>query len=202
MNQVIEPEPHAFGTFVPPGAEILIIGTFPTHKRNWAFEFFYPNKLNLFWELLSNTYNYQFKFLKGENAVTERKAFAANHKIALTDMLAKAIRVNHGSSDNQLIPVELMNIMSILEANPSIRRIILTSRSGKNSALILFKSYLIANNIAFFESKRDQFIVGHFEMFKKTYEVLVPYSPSPQVYRSQGKEILTEMYKTALLGKL
>jgi G:T/U-mismatch repair DNA glycosylase len=200
MNQNIEPEPHAFGTFAPPGAEILIIGTFPTHNRNWAFDFFYPNKNNLFWELLGNTYNYVFQQDEGEKAVNERQAFVTRHKIALTDMLAKAIRINNSSSDNKLIPVELMQILSILEKNPSIRKIILTSRSGKISALELFKCHLLTNHVLFFESEQDKIIVGHFESFNKTYEVLVPYSPSPRVYRNR-EEILKEMYKTALLGK-
>jgi G:T/U-mismatch repair DNA glycosylase len=61
MSQNIEPEPHAFGTFAPPGVEFLIIGTFPTHKRNREFEFFYPNKQNVFWEIVASIYKYNFQ---------------------------------------------------------------------------------------------------------------------------------------------
>lgn len=197
MNQIIEP--HAFGTYAPSGAEILIIGTFPTHKRNREFEFFYPNKQNVFWEILANIYNYNFQHPKDKKAVEERKAFAKQHKIALTDMLSQAIREKDISGDNQLIPLELMDILAILKANKAVRRIILTSRSGKNSALNLFKCHLINNRIAFFESsEQDKIIFGHFENFGNNYEVIVPYSPSPRVKGPYGIDYLIEMYRVAL----
>jgi len=200
MNQIIES--HAFGTYAPPGAEILIIGTFPTHKRNREFEFFYPNKQNVFWEIVADIYNYNFQHPKDSKAVEERKAFAKQHKIALTDMLAQAIREKDKSGDDQLIPVELMDILAILKANKAVRRIVLTSRSGKNSALSLFKCHLINNRIAFFESEQDKIIFGHFESFGINYEVIVPYSPSPRVKRTYGIDYLIEMYRVALTKDL
>lgn len=199
MNQTIEQ--HAFGTYSNPDAEILIIGTFPTHKRNWAFEFFYPNTQNVFWEVIGSVFNYTFQNHKDESAVEERKAFAKIHKIALTDMLAKAIRVKDSSSDVQLIPVELMDILSILEVNTSIDRLVLTSRTGNNSALNLLRCHLTAHNISFFESKKANMVLGHFDSFGKQYDVIVPYSPSPRVIRRFGVSLLTEMYKNALKGE-
>lgn len=196
MNQIIEP--HAFGTYAPPGAEILIIGTFPTHKRNWAFEFFYPNPQNVFWEILGRVYGYSFQFSADKEAVDERKEFAKLHKIALTDMIAKAIRDEDASGDDQLIPVEIMDILCILKDNTAIRRIVLTSRSGKNGALSLFKCHLIANKIAFSSSELNNFIVGNFVRFNKKYEVIVPYSPSPRVKKRFGINLLIDMYRSAL----
>ncbi len=40
-------EHHRWNNYVPSHAKTLIIGTFPTAKRNWSYEFFYPNKRNL-----------------------------------------------------------------------------------------------------------------------------------------------------------
>lgn len=191
-------ESHAFGTFAPPNAEILIIGTFPTHKRNRAFEFFYPNKQNVFWKLMEHIYSLKFHHTIGEQAVEERKAFAAQHKIALTDMLAKAIRIENSSSDNQLIPVELMDILSILKVNPTIQKIVLTSRSGKNSALELFKCHLVINKTPFFETTLNNVIKGYFDYQGIKYEVVVPYSPSPRVERQKGFDVLLKMYIMAL----
>lgn len=197
MKQVIEL--HAFGTYAPPTAETLVIGTFPTHLRNREFEFFYPNKQNVFWRLLEAIFNYKFHYNTGEKAVLERKEFVAHRNLALTDMLAKAIRSTNKSSDNQLIPVEVMDILSILNTNPSIHRIILTSRSGKNSALSLFKCHLVNYNIPFFEAEQNKMIVGHFQYLNKVYEVKVPYSPSPRVERQFGFDVLQAMYAKALL---
>lgn len=144
-------EHHAFGNFIPANAETLILGTFPTHRRNWEFEFFYPNRNNIFWRLIGELFNHTFQFNSGHEAVEERKCFITSHRIALSDMLAKAIREKDNSGDEQLIKVELMDVLTILRETPSINRIILTSRSGKINALQLFKQHLVENNLAFHE---------------------------------------------------
>jgi hypoxanthine-DNA glycosylase len=188
-------EAHAFGSYIPPDAETLIIGTFPTHKRNWEFEFFYPNRNNVFWKIISNLFDYTFHYHSGLEAAEERKLIATSNKIALTDMLAKAIRERDNSGDEQLIKVELMDILAILKSTPSIRRIILTSRSGKINALQLFKQHLSENKLALYESKERNLISGYFEFDKRKVQVFVPYSPSPRVERQHGFDLISTMYR-------
>lgn len=188
-------EPHAFGNYVPVGAETLVIGTFPTHKRNWKFEFFYPNSSNIFWRLVGDLFNHTFIHNSGEEAVHERKAVAALYKFALTDMLAKAIRQKDNSGDDQLVKIELMDIFGIINQCPTIHRLILTSRSGKINALGLFEEYLKSKGISFYQGKIGNLIVGFFEFNQRRINVFVPYSPSPRVERQHGYELIKEMYQ-------
>lgn len=195
-----EIEPHAFGIFVPEKAEVLIIGTFPSHQRNRDFEFFYPNKNNAFWKIMEIVYGYTFQQKNGIPAVAERKQFVAERKIALIDMLAKAIRQNNSSGDNQIVPTELTDAISILEKHHTIKRILLTSRSGETSGLSLFKCHLLANKIPFFYNYVEKIGKGYFEYSGRRIDVFVPYSPSPRVVRRFGMNALAEMYKVSLFG--
>lgn len=188
-------ETHAFGNYVPSGAETLIVGTFPTHERNREFDFYYPNKNNVFWRIIGDLFDYTFKHKKGADAAEERKVIASAEKIALTDMLAKAIRTKNNSGDNQLVKVEITDILSIIQQCPTIRRVILTSRSGKLNALNLFREYLKERNITFYKERMENIIVGFFEHEQKKVNVFVPYSPSPRVERQYGFELIRGMYQ-------
>lgn len=190
-------EEHAFGTFVPKNAKTLIIGTFPTTEENRAFEFFYPNNRNSFWPIMSAVFDYTFVHTKGENAVEERKSFCINRDIALTDMIAKAKRINNGAADKNLEPLEVMDILSILKHNENIKKIILTSRSGNVNALDLFKKHLKENCISVSTTKEDNIIKGFFELDNIKINIFVPYSPSSNA--SQPIETKIKMFTNCLL---
>ncbi|NBP68861.1 MAG: hypothetical protein EBU52_08960, partial [Cytophagia bacterium] len=68
---------HPFATFVRSNSKILIIGTFPTHQRNYkhTFKFYYAGVGNMFWPVLAKVYNHRFQFDKGDKAVEERQLF-------------------------------------------------------------------------------------------------------------------------------
>ncbi len=67
-------------------------------------------------------------------------------------------RLAPDSKDESLEIIEYMEILHILEEYPSIERIILTSSSGKSSALGWFKGYLEKNRNRTRYSKRDKAI--------------------------------------------
>jgi hypoxanthine-DNA glycosylase len=179
-------ENHSFGNYIPENAEILFIGTFPTHSRNRDFEFFYPNSNNIFWKIISQLLNHDFQYRLGDDAVNERKQIASKNRLAFTDMLAKAIREKDNSGDEQLIKIELTNVLAILKSCPTIHRIILTSRSGNINALKLFQEHL---------TKEANIVKGVFEYQQRKIKVFVPYSPSPRVERQYGFNTIKDMYQ-------
>jgi G:T/U-mismatch repair DNA glycosylase len=79
-------EHHPWNHYVPPNAKSLIIGTFPTAKKNWSFDFFYPNKRNVLWKVLASICNIDLNNLDDENAVVERKKILDLLKTGITDM--------------------------------------------------------------------------------------------------------------------
>lgn len=45
-------ETHPFPPYLPEGARVLIMGTFPPQPKRWAMEFYYPNRTNDFWRII------------------------------------------------------------------------------------------------------------------------------------------------------
>lgn len=45
-------ETHPFPPYLPEGARVLIMGTFPPQPKRWAMDFYYPNPTNDFWRII------------------------------------------------------------------------------------------------------------------------------------------------------
>ncbi len=101
-----EQETHPWKWFAPPNSKVLLVGTFPTAKHNWKYEFFYPNTANLFWRVIATILNTELKFLSGIDAVNERKEMLTKLHVAITDMGHTIIRNDNSSLDENLIAVE------------------------------------------------------------------------------------------------
>ena len=48
----VEVERHPFEPFLPEGAKVLMLGSFPPQKKRWSMEFYYPNFINDFWRII------------------------------------------------------------------------------------------------------------------------------------------------------
>lgn len=195
-------EVHPFETFVPSNAEFLIIGTFPTHRNNWKFNFFYSEKDNSFWNIIEKVFNHSFQHNEGLRAVEERKKLLDSKAIGITDMHQKCYRKNNYSTDENLFPIILKDIFLILDEHKSINRIILTSRTDVFGALGLFKTYFLQKGLKLEQPKqlRNKLLEGSFIYEKRNIEILVPYSPSPRLIEKGTTTIqeLVEMYKYCL----
>lgn len=128
-------ELHPWNWFAPENSRVLIVGTFPPTKRNWSFDFFYPNKNNFFWRIIAQIAEMELEYPTGDLAVEERKNLLRKLQVAVTDMGQHVLRNANNSLDENLSIVEYMNIFQILDENPGIRKIIFTSSSGKENAV-------------------------------------------------------------------
>src|SRR5690242_5500643 len=112
-------EDHPWNYYVPAKAKTLIIGTFPTAKKNWSYEFFYPNKRNLLWKILAAISSRQIMHLENKDAVIERMQLLDFLKVGITDMGKSIKRFNDSSLDEKLLLVEAMDIIQILNEHPT-----------------------------------------------------------------------------------
>src|SRR5829696_874597 len=105
-------EVHPFKLYAPPGSSILMVGTFPPTRRNWSYEFFYPNKQNLFWKIMADIAGKELLHFSGLEAVEERKQILEVLNVAITDMGLKIARTNESSLDEHLDAIEFMDILA------------------------------------------------------------------------------------------
>ncbi len=191
-------EMHPWKWYAPEKSRTLIVGTFPTSKRNWSYDFFYPNTANLFWKVMSSIAVSELQNFSGEAAVTERKIILKKIAVAVTDMGNNVIRIDNSSLDEKLIAIEYMNIFTILKENPSINKIILTSSSGKVNAVKWFSEFLKTENIIHKFPKGKKPIRSEIKFNDKIIKIVILYSPSRRAANRISFETLVEMYKAEI----
>ncbi len=196
---MIESETHPFRLYVPKNSKTLIIGTFPPTKRNWSYEFFYPNKLNLFWPVMSRLANVELKYFSGLEAIEERKQILEALNVAITDMGLEISRKDGNSLDENLIVIQYMDIFKILYDYPAINKILFTSSSGTASAAKWFLAYLKSKNIIQKFPKGLKPLRSEFLFDERIIQLVILYSPSRRAANRISFAGLVEMYKNEIL---
>jgi len=138
LQQDMPIERHPWPPFVPPGAKVLVMGTFPPGRHRWSMEFYYPNRTNDFWKICG------LLFLNDPDALYDpsQKRFNLNaikelmteKRIALHDT-ARAIRRLRGNASDQFLEiVEPVPLYSLLAGMPECHAVATTG--GKAAGVV------------------------------------------------------------------
>lgn len=124
----IKIEQHPFEPFLPEGAAVLMLGTFPPKPERWSMEFYYPNKINDMWRIMGLIFfgDKAHFWIEEERRfdLPQLKAFLTEHKIALYDTATRVRRLKDNASDKFLDIVETVNLDAIFKARPTLRAIV------------------------------------------------------------------------------
>jgi G:T/U-mismatch repair DNA glycosylase len=187
-------EIHPWNWYIPSGAETVVVGTFPPTRRNWSFEFFYPNKNNYFWKIIARIAGRPLRYVSGEEAVNERKELLDYLKLGVSDMGQIIRRKTDNSLDENLEIVAYMDIFKLLQENPSVRKLVFTSSSGKSSAIGWFKEYLSLHLIPFKISQGKRPLRTSVIINNKSFEIVLLYSTSPRAGAAISFDDLTKLF--------
>ena len=127
-------EYHPWPPFIPVGAKVLIMGTFPPGNHRWSMDFYYPNRTNDFWKIcgllfLGNPdalYDYERKCYK----VDEIKALMTDRHIALNDTARVVRRLKGNASDKFLEIVEPVPLFELLSQMPDCHAVATTGEKA------------------------------------------------------------------------
>ncbi len=184
--------------FIPQNVNKLIIGTFPTVLHRRSFNFFYPNKDNPFWTVLSKIADIELLPASHENAIENRKSILTKLKLGITDMGYKILRHANSSLDQSIFPIEFMNIFKILDENPSVQKLILTSSSGENSVEGWLRSYCKLNSVKFPKLKGKNPKTGELKYNDKRITIVSVHSTSRAAAKKQDE--LVDMYRMEIIN--
>ena len=132
-------ENHPLEPFLPSGARILMLGSFPPARKRWSMDFFYPNWINDMWRITGEVfYKEKDYFVLSDGRGEKQKAFdkdriAAFCKekgIALFDTAVKVVRLKDNASDKFLEVVESTDFDEILRRIPECKAIITTGQKA------------------------------------------------------------------------
>ena len=131
-------ETHPWEPFVPGGAKVLIMGTFPPGSHRWSMDFFYPNRTNDFWFMMGLLFFGDKDALYDREARTFRldeiKKLLTDKGIAMGDTGYRVRRLKGNASDKFLEIVEPVHLDELLGRMPLCRHIATT---GEKAAGVL-----------------------------------------------------------------
>lgn len=140
-------EKHPLEPFLPEGARILMLGSFPPKQEKWSMEFFYPNFINDMWRIMGLIFfNDRDHFVAEDSAGRKVKrfnrdrcaAFAAEKGIAMYDTACEVRRLKDNASDKFLEVVRPTDLTELLERIPSCQAIVTTGQKATDVIIEAF----------------------------------------------------------------
>ena len=140
MNSKPPIETHPLSPFLPEGARILMLGSFPPKRERWSMEFFYPNWINDMWRIFGHIFfddrnHFVADGQPGEQSPTgfgrdRSAAFAAEKGIAMFDTASQVRRLKDNASDKFLEIVTPTDIAALLREIPDCNAIVTTGQKA------------------------------------------------------------------------
>ena len=127
-------ESHPLQPFIPEGARLLMLGSFPPARRRWSMDFFYPNFQNDMWRI----FGLVFYGDKGHFVVNEERTFRreeiirllCSEGIALYDTATEVIRTQNTASDKDLQVVTPTDLDALLQRIPMLENVVTTGQKA------------------------------------------------------------------------
>lgn len=130
-------ETHPLTPFLPQGAKVLILGSFPPPRKRWCMEFFYPNWTNDFWRIWGYIAqgDKDYFVVPGEKRFDKEKivAFCQAYGLALYDTAEEIVRLKDNASDNFLQVIRPTDIARLLEMLPECHAIVATGQKSADT---------------------------------------------------------------------
>ncbi len=118
----MEVESHPFKPFLPEGAKLLMLGTFPPSEKRWSMKFYYPNFINDMWRIFGIIFfNDKEYFVDTENKtfrLDQLIPFLEEQGIALFDTCTKIHLSLIHASDKDLEVIEETDLHAMLRQLP------------------------------------------------------------------------------------
>lgn len=131
MNEL---EKHPWPPYIPDGAKILIMGTFPPPRARWSMDFYYPNRTNDFWKIFGLIFYGDPKALMLKDSkdydIAKIKRLLDEKKIALNDTGRTVRRLKGNASDKFLEIVEPVPLLELLKQMPDCKAVATTGEKA------------------------------------------------------------------------
>jgi G:T/U-mismatch repair DNA glycosylase len=120
MSATPEIERHPLRPFLPPNAQLLMLGSFPPPKERWCMDFFYPNPQNDMWRIMGQIFFGDKTYFEGQKVFNsdEIVSFCKTKGIAIFDTAQAVIRLQGNAADEHLEIVEPTDIAALLHQIP------------------------------------------------------------------------------------
>ncbi len=127
-------EQHPLQPFLPTGARLLMLGSFPPARKRWSMDFFYPNYTNDMWRIFGLCFfGDKLHFVDEERKTYRRESIIEllNSKgIALYDTACAVVRTKNTASDKDLEIVQQTDVEALLRQMPLCEAVVTTGQKA------------------------------------------------------------------------
>ena len=127
-------ERHLLEPFLPQGALVLFLGSFPPPRQRWSMEFFYPNFINDFWRIIGLVFfgEKEHFIVQGERRFDRERIveFCKEKGIAMFDTATEVRRLQDNASDKFLEVVKPTDLPGLLALIPACRAVVTTGQKA------------------------------------------------------------------------
>ena len=127
-------EYHPLKPFLPKGAKILFLGSFPPQRKRWCIDFFYPNWINDHWRIQGQVFfgdkNHFVQEKEKRFKLDEIVRHCEEKGIAFFDTSTAVRRLKDNASDKFLEVVEPTDIVALTSQLPHLRAIVTTGEKA------------------------------------------------------------------------
>ena len=138
----VNTEKHPFEPFLPEGARILFLGSFPPQPHRWCMPFYYPNWINDFWRILGLIHfgDKNHFSITGEKRFDEAsiRKFCADAGLAFYDTACEVRRLKDNASDAFLEVVTPTDIPALLARIPLCDTLVTTGEKASSIVAATF----------------------------------------------------------------
>ena len=129
-------EKHPFEPFLPSGARILFLGSFPPQEHRWCMPFYYPNWINDFWRIMGIIHfgDKEHFCVPGEKRFDEGaiRQFCFEAGLAFYDTACEVRRLKDNASDAFLEVVTPTDIRALLARIPECHTVVTTGEKASS----------------------------------------------------------------------
>lgn len=135
-------ERHPFEPFLPEGARILFLGSFPPQQKRWSMPFYYPNWNNDFWRVMGLLFfgNKDHFAVPGQKRFDQMRVetFCRAKGLALYDTACEVRRLKDNASDKFLEVVTPTDMPALLARIPECKNLVTTGQKATDVIVSTF----------------------------------------------------------------
>ena len=135
MKSVTYPiETHPLKPFLPDGARLLMLGSFPPKRERWSMDFFYPNYQNDMWRIMGHIFfDDKHIFEIREERKFDKDSivkFCKERGIAIFDVACEVRRLKDNASDKFLEVVKPTDVAALINEIPCCQAVVITGEKA------------------------------------------------------------------------
>ena len=135
-------EKHPLKPFLPDGARLLMLGSFPPKRERWSMDFFYPNWINDMWRIVGLLFfsDKNHFVVESEKRFDKERIvdFCSSNGLALYDSASAVRRLQDNASDKFLEVVVRTDIGALLDRCPTLGAIVTTGEKATDQVVEQF----------------------------------------------------------------